>query len=699
MNFRLLASSLLISASVLTGLAQNPWLHIYRTDTKFNSVELNKVESVTVTPPAGSDAASELILNILDGDPVIIPVKQFDRMRVSGNVPSIYITTDDPSFSDVHDKTTLYPSKITVVSNGFPGMEDVKDKEFSLRGRGNSTLGMPKKPYRLKFSKKLALHSDLRSAKNYVLLANFIDNSLMRNTVAFKTAQLLDLPYTPHAVPVNVWINDRYRGSYVLCEKTGLNSGNIYDIEETEGILLELDTNVDPGDTYFANGGYEGSGYNLPPFGFPVAIKDPDFKELEEDGEIASADSAMTVWKNKFDELAYTLHGDTDKDWADLVDLESAVRYIMTFHLCGNLELKHPKSCFMRAKSIDSKFEFGPIWDFDWAFSYDNYEGAQSPTIVTFGGSNSAAHGNRGSKFLHPIISDPRFLERFGEVWKEFVEVQFPQLLEYMDEYAETIRPTAALNGQLWPDPLSHGAQSTTDFSGAYSRLRRWMQERVNFISTAQNFGLFESKIEQDLSKAPEGMTPVELSVDNVTASDPDPEEGPLADLFDGLTSTFYHSDYHSAEHHDTKYGSYLDITLPEPVTSVAFDMMLREKTDNSGHPDAIDLYYSPDGQTWERFAQIKDIIKTYLVEEGGYLVTGSSARLGTYTAPIPFTHLRFAVKASYKGELTLTPEAAYQNYKFLVDAGIITHEMAMDYAMNICRTYWYLSELRLYAK
>lgn len=701
MNFRLLASSLLISASVLTGLAQNPWLHIYRSDTKFNSVELNKVESVTINPAKGSDAASELILNILDGEPVIVPVSAFDNMQVSPNVPSIYITTDDPGFIDVFDKTTLFPSKITVVSNGYPGMEDISEKAFSLRGRGNSTLGMPKKPYRMKFDKKLAMHSDLRSAKNYVLLANFIDNSLMRNTVAFKIAQLLDLPYTPHAVPVNVWINNRYRGSYVLCEKTGLNSGNIHDIDETEGILLELDTNVDPSDTYFSEyDGKDQSSYNLAPYYFPVAIKDPDFKELEEDGDITSADSAMAVWKDKFLRLAYTLHGDVAGDWADLVDLESAVRYVMTFHLCGNLELKHPKSCFMRAKSIDSKFEFGPIWDFDWAFSYDNYEGAQSPTIVTFGGRNSAAYGNRGSQFFYPIVSDPRFLERFGEVWNEFVENDFPQLLSYMDEYAESVRPSAALNGELWPDPLSHGAQSSTDFNGAYSRLRKWMQDRVNFISNAQNFGLFESKIEQDLSEAPEGMTQVELSVDNVTASDPDQTEGPLADLFDGLTSTYYHSDWHSADRHDPVYGSYLDITLPEAASTVAFDMWLREmeNRDYSGFPDAIDLYYSNDGKTWERFAEIKSIVKDYFMTDG-YGITNSSARLGTYTAPEKFTHLRFAVTACNKGELTLTPAEAYERYQWLVDAGFMSKEQAMDYAKNICNTYWYLSELRLFIK
>ncbi|MCM1028935.1 MAG: CotH kinase family protein [Pseudoflavonifractor sp.] len=699
MNLRLLISSFIVGSMALSALAQDPWLHIYRSDNKFNSVELKKVESVTALPDKGSDAASELLLNLLEGDPVMIPVSAFSHMKVSPNVPAVYITTDDPSFTDVHDKTTEWPAKISIVTNGFPGMEEVKDKEFKLRGRGNSTLGMPKKPYRLKFSKKLALHSDLRSAKNYVFLANYIDNSLMRNTVAYKVAQLLDLPYTPHAVPLNLWINDRYRGSYILCEKTGLNSGNIHDIDETEGILLELDTNVDPSDTYFTD---EEGHKSIAPFGFPVAIKDPDFKELEEDGSITSADSAMRVWQDKFTELAMTLAGRNDLDWTDQVDLESAVRYVMTFHLCGNLELKHPKSCFLRAKTIDSKFEFGPIWDFDWAFSYDNYEGAQSPAIVTFGGRNSASSGNRGAAFFEPVITDERFQKRFGEVWQDFVDNKFPEFLEYFDEYAALIEPTAALNGELWPDPLSHGAQSSSDFVGASARLRRWMQDRVNFISTAPNFGLYESKIDQDLSQAPEGMTEVKLSTDNVTASDPDPEEGPLADLFDGDQLTHYHSNWHSSEGHDPKYGSYLDITLPEEATSIAFDMYLRtgNKVDNTGIPESIDLYTSTDGENWELMAQVKDICKDYFYDGYDYSrPSKTSARLGTYTAAKPFTRLRLAVTGSMKGSLTRTFQEVYDSYQWVIEQGWMTEEMAIKYAKEATKTYWYLSELRLYAK
>lgn len=665
MKLRLLAATVLAGSIAVTAAAQDPWLHVYRSDTHFHTLPLDSVKSLDISPDAGSDAASRIVINLAGSGQVLVPVSSFDHLAISPTVPSFHITTADPSFVDVSDKTTEWDATLRVESHGFPGMEDIDGQELKLRGRGNSTLGMPKKPYRLKAKKKFPLHDDLLPAKNYVLLANYIDNSLMRNSVAFKTAQLLDLPYTPHGVPCNVWINDIYRGSYLLCEKTGLNSGNIHDIDETEGILLELDTNVDPSDTYFEN---NNGMKNLPPFNFPVAVKDPDFKELEEDGEIASADSALTVWKDKFLDLANTLNGTTGKDWTDLADLESAVRYVMTFHFCGNLELRHPKSCFIRARSIGSKFEFGPIWDFDWAFTYgDVGEGSQAPDVMPFGGSNASL---RGARFFHAIIHDERFLERFGQVWEEFRSEKLPRLLDYIDEYADAIEPSAALNNERWRNP---------DFRSSIARLRSWLIARANFISSAPNYGLYEGTYNTDIEEAPEGYTQVALTPEMLKPSDPDPTEGPVADLIDDDIHTYYHSDWHSFERHDPTYGSYIDISLPEEATGIVLDMVTRIHPTSVGAPDSFSLYTSADGENWTYTASASELVKSV------FSIPGSGARFGAYTSPEPFKYVRFAVIQSGNGDLRTNkrPDGVPDEIWPIIEPQF--------------RTYWNLAELRIY--
>jgi hypothetical protein len=89
--------------------------------------------------------------------------------------------------------------------NGRGGYEDYTGKT-EVKGRGNSTWGYPKKPYRLKLNKKAEI-CGLGKAKNYVLLANHLDPTLMLNSVAFKIGRLLELPFTNHAIPVDVVLN------------------------------------------------------------------------------------------------------------------------------------------------------------------------------------------------------------------------------------------------------------------------------------------------------------------------------------------------------------------------------------------------------------------------------------------------------------------------------------------------------------
>src|SRR5579871_4877134 len=76
---------------------------------------------------------------------------------------------------------------------------------MTIKGHGNSTWGLPKKPYHLKFSSKTAIYN-MASNKDFILLANDFDNTLMRNEVALYLGQLSDLDWTPHSVFTEVYL-------------------------------------------------------------------------------------------------------------------------------------------------------------------------------------------------------------------------------------------------------------------------------------------------------------------------------------------------------------------------------------------------------------------------------------------------------------------------------------------------------------
>ena len=87
-----------------------------------------------------------------------------------------------------------------------------------IKGRGNSTWSMPKKPYRIKFDEKQSM-AGFPANKDWVLLANYADKTSLRTEVAFNISRNTSLEYTPRTQHVEVFINDVYNGTYVLTEQ------------------------------------------------------------------------------------------------------------------------------------------------------------------------------------------------------------------------------------------------------------------------------------------------------------------------------------------------------------------------------------------------------------------------------------------------------------------------------------------------
>ena len=114
---------------------------------------------------------------------------------------------------------------------------------------------MPKKPYRLKLTDKQSLLG-MPSSRDWVLLANYSDKTLLRNTMAHRSRHAnIGMPWTPRSAFVEVYLNDRYDGVYQLIEnikvaKDRVNIDELADDDVTPdlisgGYLLEVDFRED----------------------------------------------------------------------------------------------------------------------------------------------------------------------------------------------------------------------------------------------------------------------------------------------------------------------------------------------------------------------------------------------------------------------------------------------------------------------
>ena len=115
---------------------------------------------------------------------------------------------------------------------------------------------MPKKPYKIKFEKKQKIFGISGKYKNWALLANHYDKSLIRNSLAFKISEIIGLEFTPRCEPVDAILNGNYRGNYFICDQIEVKEGRV-DIEKiteddiTGGYLLEIDGRAMKEDKYF----------------------------------------------------------------------------------------------------------------------------------------------------------------------------------------------------------------------------------------------------------------------------------------------------------------------------------------------------------------------------------------------------------------------------------------------------------------
>ena len=449
--------------------AQTPWLHIYRTDKTFNTQRTESVKSIEHSPAAG-----KLTITGTDGNITSIPMNAVNKCVVGTNVPEIYVTlTEYPNATELWGAKDEV-RKAVLSMDGMGIYNDIAETEVEFRGRGNSTWNMEKKPYRFKFSKKQSV-CGLPKAKTFALIANHIDCSLMRNAVALTLAQLLGLPFTNHCVPVKVYLNGNYKGAYMLTEKIGIGGGSV-DINEDTGILFELDTNFDEDFRQQSNI------YRL-----PVMVKDPDLTEIAAK-DPTGATNANTLFKNWMADFNEMEQAVANGKPFDKIDLNRFVDYIMVFNLTANHEICHPKSVYLHKDVVTDKYTMGPVWDFDWAYTFNNTgEGGGQANVVLF------YDNSVGSKFFSTICRTAEFREAYAARWKEFKTTIWPALQQYMEEYADMLEPSALENGMLWPNPKyqSYTLKTTFNFRDNVNDLKTWLNTRVNYIDQSSNFGLY----------------------------------------------------------------------------------------------------------------------------------------------------------------------------------------------------------------
>ena len=385
-------------------------------------------------------------------------------VTVSGTLPVVYLNTQN---SATISSKEYYISGTLWIDDGFSslGSED-EPLDIEVKGRGHWTwLHSDKKPYRLKFASKQS-PLGLEKSRHFVLLAHNEDYSgYLRNTTGFTLSRLLNMPYTPTEVPVELVLNGEYQGLYFLCEKIRVESGRVDIMEQadmetipenvTGGWLLEL-----------ANDGVkviEQHQNNDP--------ANPLFTFIAQSPEQLSPVQRSYIHNLLFraDSCVY-VSNKSDRGWESLLDIHTLARFYVIHEILENVE-SFSGSLYLYKDLGDEPLKFGPVWDFDNSYFQDKTTGDHF--IYDYG-------THYPFLWIKEIVKFPRFQHEVRLVWREFCENNIlDQVIRHAWRWREMISQAEYHDYLRWPlYASSHGPEKPQEYLDLISKKVSWLNRK-----------------------------------------------------------------------------------------------------------------------------------------------------------------------------------------------------------------------------
>lgn len=128
--------------------------------------------------------------------------------------------------------------------------------------------------------------------------------------------------------------------------------------------------------------------------------------------------------------------------------------------------------------------------------------------------------------------------------------------------------------------------------------------------------------------------TKVNLTKEQLSTDNQEPQEGPIANLIDGNVSTFFHTRWSQPQ---VPLPQYIQIDFKEEHENFAIKYTTRDTSNSDGYPTSADLQISVDGEEWETIGSLVGLPATRATEyTSDFVVPGKK-----------FKHFRFSVTTS----------------------------------------------------
>jgi len=384
----------------------------------------------------------EYVAELTGGKIVVYSVELYEHY------PTVRITTQ--GYVPINSKDNYVSATMILEDYGHVYWDqDRCVSEMKIRGRGNSTwFRFPKKPYRIKLVDKLGIFG-LPKNKDWDLLANYSDKSLLRNATAMEISRICSMSWTPSSLNVDVYLNNDYIGSYDLVEHKEVAKNKVNIDTANDSFYLEIEAQKD-NPVCFDTG-----------MKIPVMFSDPENPTPEQKEYI------INYFKEFENSLVSPDFADPLNGYAKYIDVESFINHYIVQELTKNIDADLFKSLFL-TKEKDGKLKFYHVWDFDLALGNCDYFGGHPGMNTSYTGWYIRNYTQEGPNtgWYYCLFKDPAFEAKVKARWNELYPrlCQVPSFIE--TQYAR-ISGSAGRNFVRW-DILGRDVWPNVCYLGDY---------------------------------------------------------------------------------------------------------------------------------------------------------------------------------------------------------------------------------------
>ena len=398
--------------------------------------------------PVGSNGDSD--------SPIIEYLPLNDTEYPYAGIPRIVIETEN--HRAIKDRETEIPAKLQIWGEKNPESEIT---DLTIRGRGNSSwVSMPQKSYKIEFKQKQNLLG-LPQNRDWALISDYADKTLMKNYLAFHLSESLKAYYTPRCKFIELYINGEYLGVYLLTETIKIGKNRVNIPQNDNSYIVEFDSRATQDEQYFTS----------------YILNDSLGKKfLVHSPKNASTEALSTINEHikNFELFLKDMKKKGNYEINHWLDIDEYVKHYWVQEFSKNPDAHFSFSVFFSWKKGDV-IRMGPVWDFDLSFG---------------GHSNKTTNSPIGWHIRHQywnqyLIRDSLFNQASHDFWVKNKET-FISTLNTIDSIHAYLQKAADNNFKKWNILSStkkwYHPRGYHSYDETIDSLKTWINQRIQWI-------------------------------------------------------------------------------------------------------------------------------------------------------------------------------------------------------------------------